>query len=146
MARPRCRSLAGPVQPVWRRDAADLGRAGRGDRPRHQARRPQGQYRHRLPAGDDGSLPQGRDRRPGANSTRANSSSRRWTRCASSAGSGSSSSAPPATPQDQGDPACGDGEALSVRRARSAYRRWRVPPNDPAAVNRISRAHREEPP
>ena len=43
---------------VRRRDAADLGRAGRGDRSRHQAWRPQGQYRHRLPAGDDGGIPE----------------------------------------------------------------------------------------
>ena len=53
-------ALQDAVQPVRRRDAADLGRAGRGDRPRHPAWRPQGQYRYRLPAGDDGCLPQGR--------------------------------------------------------------------------------------
>ena len=52
-------AAAGHVQPVRRRDAADLGRAGRGDRARHQARRAQGQYRHRLPAGDDRGVPQG---------------------------------------------------------------------------------------
>ena len=46
---------------VRRRDAADLGRAGRGNRPWHQAWRPQGQYRHRLPAGDDRGVPQGGD-------------------------------------------------------------------------------------
>ena len=64
---------AGHVQRLRRRDAADLGRAGRGDRPRHPARRAQGQYRHRLPAGDDGGVPQGRDAGAGANSIRANS-------------------------------------------------------------------------
>ncbi len=53
-------AVAGHVQCVRRRDAADLGRAGRGDRPRHQARRAQGQHRHRLPAGDGRGLPQGR--------------------------------------------------------------------------------------
>ena len=74
--------LAGRVQPVRRRDAADLGRSGRGDRPRHQAWRAQGQYRHRLPAGDDRGIPQGREPEPEANSIRANSSSPRWTRCA----------------------------------------------------------------
>ena len=58
---------------VRRRDAADLGRAGRGDRARHPARRAQGQHRHRLPAGDDRGVPQGRNARPGANSIRANS-------------------------------------------------------------------------
>ena len=46
---------------VRRRDAADLGRAGRGNRPWHQAWRPQGQYRHRLPVGDDRGVPQGGD-------------------------------------------------------------------------------------
>ena len=103
-------AAAGHVQRVRRRDAADLGRAGRGNRPRHQARRPQGQYRYRLPAGDDGGIPQGRDRRARANSIRANSSNRRWTRCATSAASASSSSAPRAT----------------RRRSRSSrWRKWR---------------------
>ena len=45
---------------------ADLGCAGRGNRARHQARRPQGQYRHRLPVGDDRGISEGRRRRPKA--------------------------------------------------------------------------------
>ncbi len=39
--------LAGGLQRQWRRNARNLWRAGRGDRARHQARRAQGQYRHR---------------------------------------------------------------------------------------------------
>ena len=46
-------ALQDVVQRVRRRDAADLGRAGRGDRARHPPRRAQGQHRHRLPHGDD---------------------------------------------------------------------------------------------
>ena len=58
---------------VRRRDAADLGRAGRGDRARHQARRAQGQYRHRLPPGDDRRRSARSRRRTRANSIRASS-------------------------------------------------------------------------
>ena len=50
----------------------DLGRAGRGDPARHQARRPQDQHRHRQPHGDDRPDPQDPRRRTRANSIRAN--------------------------------------------------------------------------
>ena len=71
-------SVPQPLQDMFnalrRRDAPDLGRAGRRDRSRHPARRAQGQYRHRLPARRDGrGIPQGRQHRRGANSIRANS-------------------------------------------------------------------------
>ena len=96
-------SVPQPLQDMFnavrRRDAADLGCAGRGNRPRHPARRSQGEYRHRLPACDDRGVPQGRKPNTKANSTRANSSSPRWMRCATSAVSASSSSAPRATPR-----------------------------------------------
>ena len=64
---------AGRHQPLRRRDAADLWRAGRGDRARHPPRRAQGQHRHRLPHGDDRPVPPGSPRRTRASSTRANS-------------------------------------------------------------------------
>ena len=57
----------------WRRDAADLGRAGRGDRRRHPPRRAQGQHRHRLPHRHDRPVPQGRQPRARPSSTCASS-------------------------------------------------------------------------
>ena len=71
---------AGHHQRQWRQDAADLGRAGRGDPARHQARRAQDQHRHRQPHGDDRRDPQGAARKIPANSIRANISSPRWRR------------------------------------------------------------------
>ncbi len=65
--------IAGCDQPLRRRDAADLWRAGRGDRARHPPRGAQGQHRHRLPHGDDRTVPQDRHARIRRNSTRANS-------------------------------------------------------------------------
>jgi Transketolase, thiamine diphosphate binding domain len=65
----------------------DRGGAGRGDRTRHQARSPQGQHRYRLPPGDDRCVPQGGNAGKKANSTRGNSSSLRWMRCATFAAS-----------------------------------------------------------
>ena len=64
---------AGSDQRERRRDAADLGRAGRGDPARHPPRRAQGEHRHRLPDGDDRHVPQGRDRRTAPSSTRGSS-------------------------------------------------------------------------
>ena len=58
-------ALAGPHQPLRRRDAADLRRPGRGDRARHPPRGAQGQHRHRLPHGDDRPVPPHRDRESG---------------------------------------------------------------------------------
>ena len=49
----------------WRQDAPDLGRAGRGNPARHQARRAQDQHRHRQPHGDDRRDPQGLHEKPG---------------------------------------------------------------------------------
>ena len=54
-----------------RQDEADLGRAGRGDPARHQARRAQDQHRHRQPHGDDRPDPQGAAPRTRASSIRA---------------------------------------------------------------------------
>ena len=87
------------INAVRRRDAADLGRAGRGDRSRHQARRPQGQHRHRLPPGDDRGSSARSQRK-----TRSEFDPRKFLkpameRCATSAASASSSSAPPAMPR-----------------------------------------------
>ena len=56
---------AGRHQQIRRRDAADLGRPGRGDRARHPPRRAQGQHRHRLPHGDDRPVPPHRRGEPG---------------------------------------------------------------------------------
>uniref|UniRef100_A0A0N4ZJH6 LigA n=1 Tax=Parastrongyloides trichosuri TaxID=131310 RepID=A0A0N4ZJH6_PARTI len=50
---------AGHHQPVRRPDASDLGRAGRGNPARHQARRAQDQHRHRQPHGHDRRHPHG---------------------------------------------------------------------------------------
>ena len=52
--------IAGCDQRLRRRDAADLWRTGRRDRARHPPRRAQGQHRHRLPHGDDRTIPQDR--------------------------------------------------------------------------------------
>ena len=46
------------INAIWRQDAADLGRAGRGNPARHQARRAQDQHRHRQPHGDHRPDPQ----------------------------------------------------------------------------------------
>ena len=62
---------AGHHQPVRRQDAPDLGRAGRGDPARHQARRAQDQHRHRQPHGDDRPDPEGPVARTRASSIRA---------------------------------------------------------------------------
>jgi ketose-bisphosphate aldolase len=56
---------AGHHQPVRRRDAPDLGRAGRRDPARHQARRAQDQCRHRQPHGHHRRDPQGARREAG---------------------------------------------------------------------------------
>ena len=56
---------------VRRRDEGNLRRAGRGDPGRHQARRAQGQHRHRHPPRDDRGDPQVPAREPGRSSTRA---------------------------------------------------------------------------
>jgi fructose-bisphosphate aldolase class II len=53
------RGAAGPGQQVRRQAEAHLGRAGRGDPARHQARRAQDQRRHRQPPGHHGGHPQG---------------------------------------------------------------------------------------
>ena len=107
---------------VRRRDAADLGRAGRGDRARHPARRPQGEYRHRLPAGDDRGVPQGRNpdqerirsaQIPQARDGRDARALPRALRAVRHRGQ---------RREDQGHSAVGNGEALSRRLARSAYR------------------------
>ena len=50
--------------PVRRRHEGNLRRAGRGNPGSHQARRAQGQHRHRHPAGDDGCDPQVHGREP----------------------------------------------------------------------------------
>ena len=90
---------AGRDQRVRRRDAADLGRAGRGDRARHPPRRAQGQHRHRLPHGDGRPVPPRRDGEPGrvrpAQIPEAGDG-RHARHCAATA---SSVSAPPATPR-----------------------------------------------
>ena len=62
---------AGHHQPVRRQDEADLGRAGRRDPARHQARRAQDQHRHRQPHGDDRPDPQGADGATRTSSIRA---------------------------------------------------------------------------
>ena len=120
-------SVPQPLQDMFnavrRRDAADLGRAGRGDRARHQAWRSQGQYRHRLPAGDDRGVPEGRDpdqerirpaQIPQARDGRDARALPRALRAIRHRGQ---------CREDQGDPAVGNGQALSRRLARSAYRR-----------------------
>ena len=48
----RAAGPAGHHQQIRRQDEANLGRAGRGNPARHQARRPQDQRRHRQPHGD----------------------------------------------------------------------------------------------
>jgi fructose-bisphosphate aldolase class II len=53
-------AAAGHYQRVRRRDAPDLRRTGGRDRARDPARGSQGQHRHRLPHGDDRSVPQDR--------------------------------------------------------------------------------------
>ena len=85
-----------------RQDEADLGRAGRRDPARHQARRSQDQHRHRQPDGDDRPDPQGAAARIPTSSIRANTSSRRWKRWPSFASSGCRNSIPQARPASSG--------------------------------------------
>ena len=74
----------------------DLGRAGRGDPARHQARRAQDQHRHRQPHGDDRRDPQGAVGEPGRVRSAQVSEARHGSDDRSSASSASRSSAPPA--------------------------------------------------
>ena len=63
--------LQDELRQVRRQDEADLGRAGRGDSARDQARRAEDQRRYRLPHRDHGRDSQGADRQRPTSSTRA---------------------------------------------------------------------------
>ncbi len=76
----------------------DLGRAGRGDPARHQARRAQDQHRHRQPHGDDRRDPQGARREARRVRSAQISEAGDGSDGASSASSGCRNSAPPARP------------------------------------------------
>jgi hypothetical protein len=94
---------------VRRRHEGNLRRAGRGNRQGHQARRAQGQHRHRHPPGHDRRDPQATWSRTRTSSTRASTSSRPAKPPSWSARPASKPSAPPATP---------------ARSSRSASTRW----------------------
>ena len=122
---------AGHHQCQWRQDEADLGRSGFRDSARHQERRPQDQYRHRQPDGDDRPDPQGAQR----GSVRIRSAQISQARDGSdgpavqAAAAGIQYRRPGQQDQEGTDPG-GNGEALQQGRTRSEsrmrVRRWQT--------------------
>ncbi|CAA9262001.1 MAG: Fructose-bisphosphate aldolase class II, partial [uncultured Acetobacteraceae bacterium] len=119
----RAAGTAGRLQRPRRRHAADLGRAGRGDPGRHQARRAEGEHRHGLPHRHGRPVPQGGEREarrvrparlPEARHRRAGRALRPALRGVRHGGAGSAP-APAAAGRD--------GQALRQGRARSGDRR-----------------------